>query len=140
MGPIASTPSSDLPRRRWAVLAALPLTLAIARGAIHQPTVQEVRLDHRLRTGMHQVATLDAIARAHRDWVADHGPGCARSLGHLEPYTGVVKPDLYGRPLHFECERRDMGRTIIVDVVSIGADGELGTSDDVTGMDIQTIE
>jgi hypothetical protein len=142
MGPIASTPASDLPRRRWVALLALPLAVSIVRYAVEAaPSPPAARLPARIATAAEAptVMSLDEVAYAHRLWVADHGPGCARTVSHLTPYIGP-RLDRWGQLLHLECERRSMGRTIIVRVVSRGPDGLAGTHDDVTGMDVQTID
>jgi hypothetical protein len=131
MGPIASTPSPALPRRRWVVLVGLSVAITIASDA-DEPPVQGA-LDSAILT------SLDEVARAHRLWVEDHGPGCAREIGHLDPYIHP-RTDPWGHALHLECERRSMGRTIVVRVVSSGPDGWLDTLDDATGMDVQTID
>jgi hypothetical protein len=132
VGPITSTSIAALPRRRWLVLLVVPLAIGVVIEKIRElppePTAAEAGVG----------LELDRIARAHRLWVADHGPGCARTVGHLAPYDeGASAPDEWGQPLHFTCQRMDAGRLIAVWVVSSGEDRELGTSDDLTGMDVQ---
>jgi hypothetical protein len=80
---------------------------------------------------------LVAFARLHRLWVADHGPGCARTMAHLAVYVpGHQITDPWGSDLHLVCERRGTSRyQLVVTVTSSGPDRILGTADDIAGTD-----
>jgi hypothetical protein len=66
------------------------------------------------------------VAGGFPEWRAHHA-GCPHRLGELLPYARL---DPWGHAMHFTCDHRLMrGRDFAV--VSAGADGLFGTSDDI---------
>jgi hypothetical protein len=92
-------------------------------------------VDNRIERARAEAAEL---ARAHREWVGDHGPGCARSVEHLVDYTALDYPvDPWGRRYELTCERPNHSE-IRVRVLSLGVDAA-DRGDDIEGTAIQTV-
>lgn len=125
MGPIV-TPPLAAPRPRWALLVVAPLAIAAAVVATTRtPALRASAFD------------IDAYARLHRLWVADHGPGCARTMAHLAEYAPNRRiTDPWGSELHLVCFRVGGSESEIMVVVSSnGPDRIAATDDDFTGTD-----
>jgi hypothetical protein len=141
MGPIANSVAVQ-PRPRWLPLLVLASASLAAFALLRRPQPAPPRAVPRLAMHAPLAVDLDTLARAHRSWVAEHGPGCARTPAHFAGYILSWVPaelhDPWGRPLDYRCTRDalDGQPTIVVELRSAGPDGEAGTADDLTGRDV----
>ena len=130
MGPIVDPVRA---RPRWLALLVLSYLSLAAFALLRRPAP----------TPPAAAFDLDAIARAHRLWVADHGTGCARSpehfVGYLTEEATLDLRDPWGSPLAYECVRSLHAPKIVVELRSAGPDRIHGTTDDLRSVDVQQL-